>query len=208
MARSAFVSCPTGKMDSASATTAATPSATRSMIAASAAPARSRVITPAYDRTSVAGTTTTSEGRAAMILGASGVAAIRSCSAHQPPRKLLYSRISRLRASPNRTRHLLRESNALLRYRRSNRRAARDPIDQKPQVLALQQLCDGSVDELAVDHARQHALSLWAVERGGEDALELRPLEQPRRDVVRDTGGEQALEYRVAREVTRHCLDK
>src|SRR4051812_2335407 len=110
--------------------------------------------------------TTTSAGRTAMSLGASGVAAIRSLSAQQSPRKLLDPGISRLRARPNCTRHLLREPDALLRYRRSNRRAAGDPVDQKPQILALQKLCDGSVDELAVDHARDHALSLWAVERG------------------------------------------
>src|SRR3954463_10625973 len=107
-----------------------------------------------------------------MSLDASGVAAIRTLSAQQSPRELLDPGISRLRARPNCACHLLRKADALLRYRRAHRRAARDSVDQEPQILALQKLRDGPVNELAVDHPREHALGLRAVERGGEDALE------------------------------------
>src|SRR3954447_7372332 len=110
----------------------------------------------------------------------------------QAPRDALDAGVGLLRALAHHARHLLREPDALVRYRLGHRRAARHLVDEQPQVLALEQARDGLVEQLALDHARDEPLRLRAVEhafaeargagaleRGRHDPLELGSVEEP-----------------------------
>src|SRR4051794_28539333 len=100
----------------------------------------------------------------------SGAVAIHRLPPEQPPRDALDARIRLLRAVANYARHLLREPGALVRDRLGHRRAACHLVHEQPQVLALEQPCDGLVEQPALDHAGHEPLRLRAVEHAVAEA--------------------------------------
>src|SRR5215218_8558741 len=141
-----------------SPTTAPETSATAWMMSASMTSAIARVTRPVYGRTVGSATVTRSGRRHAREVRAGPVAA-----AHGPAGRALEPVVDPARPDPDLVGHLVREAHALVGDGVADRLAAGDLVDHLPQLLAGQQLPDPDVEELALEHARHHALHAGAV---------------------------------------------
>src|SRR5690242_2006663 len=99
-------------------------------------------------------------------------------AANQSVRGALEACVGALGTAAHNPGDLIGEADALLRYRPRDGGAARDLIDDEPQVLALEQPRDGRVDQVALHHAPDELLDAWAVDYAVDDSPHSRTLER------------------------------
>jgi hypothetical protein len=104
------------------------------------------------------------------------------------------------------TRHLVDEAGALLGDRRSHRGAARDLVDQQPQLVAHEHSRDRDVDEAAVQRALHELGRARALERRLQQPVDLRPRHDPFGDLLGHAARQQAIGQVLGQRRVEHVV--